>query len=171
MAAAPARAPVLEAPAFEEAPTRRRSPLMLIAAGVVVVAAVGAGAMMMMRGRGGQETPPPAAPPPTRVAAPTPAPPPVDSAALRAADSARAAEAAAAAMGVVRILGDLPEDAEISLDTIIVRGTTAHVAPGSYTLSVETAEFKPWERRVTVRAGDTLRVRVELELLDQDTTQ
>jgi len=141
--------------------------MAMIGAGVVVIAAIGVGAVLMMRGRGAPETLPPAAPPPVAQA---PVPPPVDSAALRAADSARAALAAEDSMGVVRITGDLPEDAEISLDTILVQGTTARVAAGRYTLSVISSQFQPWERRVTVRPGDTTRVNVELELLPDTTS-
>ena len=114
--------------------------------------------MMLLRGRG-RDSP---APPPSAVA------PAVDSAAIRAADSARAV---AAAMGFVRVFGDLPEDAIIWLDTTRLQGLVARVTPGRYTLEVETTEFQPWERRITVRAGDTTRVAVELELLEADTTQ
>jgi hypothetical protein len=134
-----------------------------IAAGIGVVALVAVGATMMLRGRGtATET----------AAAPEPPPPAatVDSAALRAADSAKAAAAAAAAVGYVRILGDLPDDVVLWLDSTQVSGRLIAIAPGRYNLEVETTEFQPWERSITIRAGDTLRVFVELELIEQDST-
>jgi hypothetical protein len=83
---------------------------------------------------------------------------------VRAADSAAAALAAASAGGWVRILGDLPEDAVMWFNGRPRRGRFLAVPPGRYTLEVETTEFEPWEREIVVRPGDTLRVRVQLEL-------
>jgi hypothetical protein len=156
------RATPLVAAATTTAATRR-VPVAMIAGGIVVMTGLGVGAMLMLRGRGAPEPP---APPPPAAAAPTPVAPVVDSAAIRAADSA---QAAAAAMGYVRIIGDLPDDVVIWLDTMRIQGRVAQVAAGRYTLEVETAEFKPWERRIMVRTGDTTRVLVELELLETDT--
>jgi len=74
-------------------------------------------------------------------------------------------------MGFVRIIGDLPDDAIIWLDSVQVSGLVQSVTAGRHNLEVETTEFQPWERRITVRAGDTTRVFVELELAEQDSTE
>jgi hypothetical protein len=143
---------------WAQAPASKRRFPIALAAGAAVVVLVGIGAVMMLKGRGGPEAPEPSA------AAATPA---ADSGALRAADSAKAPTEA---MGFVRISGDLPDDAILWLDTTQVTGRLLRVAPGRYTLEVETTEFQPWERRITVRVGDTVRVFVELELAEQDST-
>jgi hypothetical protein len=161
-APAPARTtPLHTAPS---APARSRPPIAMIAGAVVVVAGLGVGAMMLMRGRGGTPTPAdqPLQPGPSAAA------PRADSAPAGTTDSAAAA---ATAMGFVRVIGDLPDDAVIWLDTMRLQGRVAQIAPGRYNLEVETTEFQPWERRITVRTGDTTRVLVELELLETDTTQ
>ncbi len=67
-------------------------------------------------------------------------------------------------VGYVRVSGDLPDCAILWLDQSQVRGRVFPASPGVHTLEVETAEFQPWDTKITVRAGDTLRVRVELEL-------
>ena len=124
---------------------------MWIAGGVIIL---GAGAAALLLRKGGDQPAPGAA---AGGAAATPAgtTPPAATA---------PAVAAAPTMGFIRLIGDLPNDAIIWLDTAQLSGMILRVLPGSYTLEVETEEFEPWERRVTVRAGDTLRVRVELEL-------
>jgi hypothetical protein len=91
-------------------------------------------------------------------------------AAAAAADSVRRADslqAAANAPGVVRVSGDFPEDVIISLDGEVKNSRTFTAAPGSHLLEIETSEFEPWERRITVRVGDTTRVFVELILKEE----
>jgi hypothetical protein len=124
--------------------------------GAILVLLVAAAAYLMF---GRKSDPVAATPDTTAVAAPDPA-----------ADSARAAAAQAAAMGYIRVSGDLPDDAVIWLDSTRQRGRVFTVTPGSYDIEIETEEFEAWERRVTVRAGDTTRVRVELELKSDSTT-
>jgi hypothetical protein len=139
---------------------RRRSPVLWVV-GAVVVVGIAAGAWMLFgRGKGAAQ---PSARQPTAPATPPPA---------AAAPVAAAAEsvAAASAEGFIRISGDLPDDAEIYLDTTLVTGLLLRTTPGRHRLEIQTGEFQPWERTLTVRAGDTLRVSVELELLP-DTTQ
>jgi hypothetical protein len=86
-----------------------------------------------------------------------------DTAKAVAPDTASAV-APAPTQGFLRLFGDIPEDAIVWLSQRRVRGRVVAAAPGTYNLEIETAEFEPWERRITLRAGDTLRVRVELEL-------
>lgn len=94
--------------------------------------------------------------------------------ALAAADSARLADSARAAAalpttGFVRVTGDLPDDAIISVNGEPKDARTFALAPGTHTLEVESSEFEPFERRITVRIGDTTRVFVELELKSDST--
>ena len=90
-----------------------------------------------------------------------------------AADSARAAAPTepiapsappAAEVGYIRVRGDLPEDAIIWLDSRRMPARLFQASPGGHDLEIETGEFEPWETRITVRAGDTLRVTVDLVL-------
>ena len=155
------------APVFRQAdagPSRSRTGM--IVAAIVVIAAAAAAFFLFGRGKGtpavaADSTPPAAAPDSARApqaAAPdttTPAAPAV----------------AAAARGFLRVFGDLPDDVVIWVDSTQRRGRVIELAPGSYNLEIETAEFEAWERRVTVRAGDTTRVRVELELKADSTQQ
>jgi hypothetical protein len=138
---------------------RSRGKLVAIAA-VVIVVGIGA-AVMLSRGKAGARVAPDSA----QSRAPAQAP----------GDTARGAAApatAAVAMGFVRVIGDLPDDVILWLDTTRQPGRVFQAAPGSYNLEVETDEFQPWERRITVRAGDTTKVRVELELkASADSTQ
>lgn len=90
-----------------------------------------------------------------------------------AADSVRRADslnALANAPGVVRVSGDLPEDVIISLDGEVKNSRTFTASPGAHTLEIESSEFQPYERRITVRLGDTTRVYVELELKEETVT-
>lgn len=92
--------------------------------------------------------------------------------AAQAADSVLRAESLAtlATMAWFRIVGDLPDDAIIYLEETQKTGRIIQAFPGTWNLEIETSEFEPWERRITLRAGDTLRVNVELELKAQDST-
>lgn len=126
---------------------------MIAVAAIVIVAGIAA-AVFLSKGKSGAPA-----------AADTSAAP---GAGRPATDTAKAAApvapATAAAVGFVRVFGDLPDDAVIWLEGTQQRGRTFQAAPGTYNLEVETAEFHAWERRITIRAGDTTRVRVELEL-------
>ena len=75
-----------------------------------------------------------------------------------------AAPQPAAAVGYVRLRGELPEGAVVWLDERRVSGRLFQASPGSHSLQIETDDFEPYERSITVRAGDTLRVNVELTL-------
>ena len=90
----------------------------------------------------------------------------VDSARARArADSiATYAPTPTPTVGWVRVIGDLPDDAIIWLDAKNTKGRVFQASPGSHALEVETGEFEPWETRIRVRLGDTLKIRVELAL-------
>lgn len=137
---------------------------------LIVIGAAAAAAVFFLKGRREQPapspgvaadtaaTPPPAAP----VAAPTPAAP---------AESTRG-RPATPAYGWILVRGDLPADAIFWLDDGQFRSRLFRAAPGEHNLEVETGDFQPWERRITVRAGDTLRVQVDLVLLPlTDTTR
>jgi hypothetical protein len=141
--------------------------VVLVIAAVVVVAAA-AVAVVMLRGRGGA----PSAPTPVpAVTTPAVAPPPPPAAAT---DTARPpAETTAVVVpdvAFIRLIGDFPEDAVFLLDGEEVSGRLIRTTPGQHLVEVSSSEFEAWERRVTVRAGDTLRVFVELEL-KADTTR
>jgi hypothetical protein len=69
--------------------------------------------------------------------------------------------------GFIRIVGDLPDDAIIWLDSVQQHSRVFSAQPGSHDIEVETGEFKPWETTVNVLSKDTLRVRVELELIEE----
>lgn len=156
------------APVFRQADAggagKSRMPLIV---GAVVVIAAAAGAFVVFGRKGGAPTP---AADTSAAAAPARDTSKAAAAAPRA-DSAATPAAAAAAMGWLRVSGDLPDDAIIWVDSTQKRGRTFELAPGSYNLEIETNEFEPWERRFTVRAGDTTRVRVELELKADSTQQ
>lgn len=157
------------APVFRQADAGpRRSRMGIIVAAIVVLAA--AAAAFFLFGRGGSGAPAAAADSTPRApAAARDSAPPAQAAAP---DTTPAAPAVAAAtMGFLRVSGDLPDDVIIWVDSTQRRGRVIELAPGSYNLEIETAEFEPWERRFTVRAGDTTRVRVELELKADSTQQ
>jgi hypothetical protein len=80
------------------------------------------------------------------------------------ADSMAPSAPLAPEVGYVRVRGDLPEDAIIWLDGRRMRARLFQASPGGHGLEVETGEFEPWEIRIMVRVGDTLRVDVELVL-------
>jgi hypothetical protein len=67
-------------------------------------------------------------------------------------------------VGYVRVRGDLPEDAIIWLDGRRMPTRLFQASPGGHGLEIETGEFEPWETRIRVPVGDTLRVFVELTL-------
>ncbi len=126
-------------------------------AGVLLVV-VGILATLRYLHQGASATPPPAPVAPRPVAAapvPPVAPPKPDSAHH---------DSSTAGMGFVHVIGDLPDDAVLWLDSTQQRGKTFAARPGSYNLEVETGEFEPWEKKITVRVADTTKVRVELEL-------
>lgn len=91
-------------------------------------------------------------------------------AAAARADSIRADSIQLASLGYLRVTGDLPDDAIVWVNGEQKARGVIQLAPGSYTLEIETGEFQPWERSITVRARDTTRIFVELEL-PQDTAQ
>lgn len=107
----------------------------------------------------------------------TPTPPPVV-----VVDTARAREVAesiatyaptpapapAPTVGWVRVIGDLPDDAIVWLGEREMTGLLFQASPGSHALEVQTLEFEPWETRIRVRAGDTLKVFVDLVLKPTD---
>ena len=86
-------------------------------------------------------------------------------------DSIRAAQvadsirlAAVPTTGWIVLEGDLPEDAILWLDSTQMNSRIFAATPGQHNIEVESDEFQPWERRVVVRLGDTLKIFVELEL-------
>ena len=118
-------------------------------AAAVLLLGGGGAAWMMMRGGGGDDEAPPVV---------TPV---VDTAKLRADSIAAAAQAA---FGVIRLLGDIPEDATILLDGEEQTGPIMRARPGGHDIEIQSEEFEPWEGRATVRGGDTVRIRVEMVL-------
>lgn len=97
----------------------------------------------------------------------TPAPPAVvviDSARARARADSIATYAPTPTVGWVRVIGDLPDDAVIWLDANAMKGVIFQASPGVHALEVETGEFQPWEKRIRVLVGDTVKVYVELAL-------
>jgi PEGA domain-containing protein len=174
----PASPPPDRQPVSTPAPPRRRMNVGLVAGIVVVLLGGGGAAVILTRGRAAA-APDTTAHRPAAVA--TPAPAPTDSTPPRAdstvrADSAAAAPAAAApaapapTIGFLRLSGDLPDDAVISLDGEEMSGLFLRATPGRHEIDIESQDFLPWSRTVTVRAGDTLRVRIDLEL-KPDSTQ
>ncbi len=133
-----------------------RSPMAMIVVAIIVLAAAAAAYFVF-----GRKTTAALAPDSTTHAAPPASPVPA---------TAALAPAPAAAMGYLRISGDLPEGAIIWVDGTRKSGRVIPMAPGSYAVEIETSEFEAWEERFTVRAGDTTRVRVELQL-KADSTQ
>ena len=91
-------------------------------------------------------------------------------AAAARADSIRADSIQLASLGYLRVTGDLPDDAIIWVNGEQKARGVIQLAPGTHTLEIETSEFQPWERSITVRARDTTRIFVELEL-PQDSAQ
>ncbi len=170
-AATPPSVPVM--PIGESAAQPRRNMVPIVGGVVAVLVLGGAGMMLMRRG----DSSPPAAADTTRtpsqaVATPPTAPTSRDSiSATSATDSAAAAAAAAAASGAgwIRISGDLPVDAVVWLDGAPRRGRIVQAPAGDHVIEIETGEFQPWDTTVSVRAGDTLRLRVEL-ILKPDST-
>lgn len=148
----PVSSPVLSEPAAAQEPrTRRRIPIVPIVGGVALVGVAAVLAVVFMGKREKSARPAAVAADTARPAAP-------------AVPTAPAAPAVAPTVGYVRVSGDLPGDAIIWLDEIQMRGRLFQASPGEHDLQIETAEFKPWATTITVRAEDTLRVRVELEL-------
>ena len=141
-------------PPSEPPRPRRRIPIVAIVGGVALVGVAAVVAVVSMGKREETARPPAAA----------------DSARTAAADSARAAAPIAPSappaveVGYVRVRGDLPEDAIIWLDGRRMPTRLFQASPGGHGLEIETGEFEPWETRITVRVGDTLRVAVELVL-------
>ena len=148
----PVSLPVLSEPAaVQEPPSRRRIPIVPIVGGVALVAVAAVLAVVFMGKREKSASPAAAAADTARPEAP-------------AVPTAPSAPVVAPAVGYVRVSGDLPDDAIIWLDEIQMRGRLFQASPGEHDLEVETAEFQPWKTTITARAGDTLRVLVELEL-------
>jgi serine/threonine-protein kinase len=156
----PVSSPVLSEPAAAQEPrSRRRIPIVPIVGGVALVGVVAVLAVVFMGKREKSARPAAAAADTARPEAP-------------AVPTAPAAPAVAPTVGYVRVSGDLPDDAIIWLDEIQMRGRLFRASPGEHDLEVETVEFQPWKTTITVRAEDTLRVRVELELkVPSDSTQ
>jgi hypothetical protein len=155
----PVSLPVLPEPAAQEPRSRRRIPIVPIVGGVALVGLAAVLAAVFMGKREKSAPPAAAAVDTARPAAP-------------AVPTAPSAPAVAPTVGYIRVSGDLPDDAIIWLDESQVRGRVFPASPGLHTLEVETAEFQPWDTKITVRTGDTLRVRVELELkVPPDSTQ
>jgi serine/threonine protein kinase len=141
---------------------RRKIPVVPLAGGVAVVAVA---AILAVVFTGKRESPRPSAVADSaRVAARA------DSVARARADSI-ATYAPTPTVGWIRVSGDLPDDAIIWLDSKEMKGLIFPASPGSHNLEVETSEFQPWETRIRVRLGDTLRVNVELELKPQPDSQ
>jgi len=162
---APVRSPAwLEPAAHQEPPSepprpRRRIPIVAMVGGVALVGVAAVVVVVSMGKREGTARPAAAAADSAPAAAP----------AAPIAPSARADSMAppaplAAEVGYVRVRGDLPEDAIIWLDGRRMPAKLFQASPGDHGLEIETGEFEPWETRITVRAGDTLRVNVELML-------
>ena len=155
-AAAEVAVPRTSAPIFSALPPARRLPVVPIVVGLIVIAGAAFAWMKLKGGGNGSATPPDTA---AHAVAPTPnAPRPTPP------DSTPAAPATPA-MGFVRLLGDLPDEF-----TFLADGTEQPVsrvytlAPGPHTIELQSEEFQPWEGRITVKAGDTTKVRIELEL-------
>ncbi len=160
--AAPAQPPrESRSPVFEDrvaavtGPKRPSGILIGSSIAAVVLVVVGVLATLRYLHQGGSAAPPPAPAAPRPVAAAPVAPPKADSAHH---------DSSTAGMGFVHVIGDLPDDAILWLDSTQQHGKTFAARPGSYNLEVETGEFQPWEKKITVRAADTTKVRVELEL-------
>jgi len=156
---------------FEEIAPSRRLPIVPIVGGIGVLAVAAVAAFLLLgKGKRGEAPATPTAPPAAResTTAQTPAPAPTADT-TKAATPAPATPAAPAARGVgwIRIRGDLPDDVVFWLDGAEVSGRLFSASPGEHDLQVETAEFEPWDTTITVRAGDTLRVRVDLILKQQ----
>ena len=148
----PASSPAVSEPAAAQEPrSRRRIPIVPIVGGVALVGVAAVLAVVFMGKREKSARPAAAAADTARPEAP-------------AVPTAPSAPAVAPTVGYVRVSGDLPDDAIIWLDEIQMRGRLFLASPGEHDLEIETAEFQPWATTITVRAGDTLRVRVELEL-------
>jgi serine/threonine-protein kinase len=169
----PVRSPAwLEPAALQEPPSepprpRRRIPIVAIVGGVALVGVAAVVAVVSMGKREEAAPPPAAAADSARAAAPAPPPALADSIAPsgpRADSIAPSAPPLAAEVGFVRIRGDLPEDAIIWLDGRRMPARLFQAPPGGHGLEIETGEFEPWESRIRVRVGDTLRVNVELVL-------
>jgi hypothetical protein len=155
--------PPMRVSAAPPAPPPKRSggggiPKWAIAAGIVAVLG---GAAYILLGRGKAAAP---------GAAAVPAPPAHQVAAPADTTHRQAADAAAAGVGYIRVIGDLPDEAIIWLDSTQQHGRTFSAAPGSYNLEIETDDFEPWEKQIAVRVRDTTRVRVEL-VLKSDSSQ
>jgi len=162
---APVRSPAwLEPAAHQEPPSepprpRRRIPIVAIVGGVALVGVAAVVVVVSMGKREGTARPAAAAADSARTAAP--AAPIAPSA---RADSMAPSAPLAAEVGYVRVRGDLPEDAIIWLDGRRMPAKLFQASPGGHGLEIETGEFEPWETHITVRAGDTLRVNVDLML-------
>jgi hypothetical protein len=152
-----------EAPAAPQEPpsepprSRRRIPIVAIVGGVALVGVVAVVAVVSMGKREGTARPAAAAADTAPAAAPLAPSAPADT-------IAPSAPPLAAEVGYVRVRGDLPDDAIIWLDGRRMPARLFQASPGGHGLEVETGEFEPWETRITVRVGDTLRVYVELTL-------
>jgi hypothetical protein len=66
--------------------------------------------------------------------------------------------------GWVRVIGDLPDDAVISLDRKRMSGWAFPAPPGIHSLAIASSEFQPYGTRIRVQIGDTAKVYVELLL-------
>jgi serine/threonine-protein kinase len=150
---------VIQEPPSEPPRARRKIPIVAIVGGVALLAVAAVVAVVTMGKREG--TAGPAAAPADSARAAVPA---VPIAPAARPDSAAPSAPAAEEVGYVRIRGDLPEDAIIWLDGRRMPGKVFQASPGGHGLEIETGEFEPWETRITVRTGDTLRVNVELML-------
>jgi hypothetical protein len=166
----PAEHPPVRPRSFRAAPfadedtaaPRRRLPIVPLLGGAAVLAVAAIAAVLLMGKRGG--TAATAAPPAESTVTTTPAAPAAPAAAPTAVPTAVPTAAAAPAIGWVRMRGDFPDDAIFWLDSNRMRGRLFQATAGEHNLEVETGEFEPWETTIRVRAGDTLRVNVELIL-------
>ena len=136
---------------------RRRIPVVPIAGGVAVLAVAAVLTVVFTGKREGSARAAAAAADSARAKARA------DSIAKARADSI-ATYAPTPTVGWVRVSGDLPDDVILWLDSKQMSDTIFQASPGTHNLEVETGEFQPWETRIRVRAGDTLRVNVELVL-------
>ena len=135
---------------------RRKIPIVAIVGGVALLAVAAVVVVMSMGKREGTTS---SAADSARAAVPA-----VPIAPSARPDSLAPSAPLAAEVGYVRIRGDLPEDAIIWLDSRRMPARLFQASPGGHGLEIETGEFEPWETQITVRAGDTLRVNVELML-------
>ena len=158
-ARASAERPAFRIPGYEGAgrdgggsSARRKLPIVPIAGGVTVLAVAAIAIVLLTGKREKPATPAAQAAESTSTAAPA------------APTETAGTPTVVPTVGWIRIRGDLPDDAVFLVDEQEVSGPTLRVAPGEHHVRLESSEFETWDTTIAVRAGDTLRVRVDLVL-------